>query len=389
MRTIRFLVRKEFLQIVRDRGTMAQLLFIPFVQLLVLSNAATFAIRDTRVAIVDQDRTPASAALRARLGGGRQFMVERVTSSAASAERDLIQRRASMIVHIPPRFEEDLARGSAAPVQVSVNAEEGAVAGLIAGYAQQIIADFASDRAAAFPLAVRMVGDDDAPVLIKATPNPARPGPLGVRFRTWFNATRNYKHYMVPAILVSLVTIIGTLVTAQNIARERELGTLEQLNVTPLRSIDFIAGKLIPAWITAMALFVIGLVAGWLLFGVPMRGPLWVVVLGAGVYLTVALGIGLFVSAITHTQQQTMFVSFFLLMVYLLMSGMYTPIESMPSWAQWVSAGTPVRHFVTVMRTVLVRGGGIEATWREIAGLAIAGVAVLAISAGAYRKTTA
>ncbi|MEA3244911.1 MAG: ABC transporter permease [Gemmatimonadota bacterium] len=389
MRAIRFLVRKEFLQIVRDKATMAQLLFIPFVQLLVLSNAATFAIKDTHVVIVDQDRTTTSRALAARLEGGRQFQVERVTSSAADAERDLIERRASMIVHIPPRFEERLVRDRAAPVQLSVNAEEGAVAGLITGYAQQILGDFARDRATVLPVTVRGVGADGLADAATVTVGMARPGALDVRPRLWFNVTRNYQHYMVPAILVSLVTIIGTLVTAQNIARERELGTLEQINVTPLRRIDFIAGKLIPSWITGMALFIVGLVAGRLLFGIPLRGPVWVVILGAGVYLTVALGIGLFVSTITRTQQQTMFVSFFLLMVYLLMSGMFTPLESMPAWAQWVGSATPVRHLVWVMRAVLVRGGGIETAWREIAGLAVAGAAVLMLSARMYHKTTA
>jgi ABC-2 type transport system permease protein len=388
MRAIRFLVRKEFLQIVRDRATMAQLLFIPFIQLLVLANAATFAIRDTRVVIVDQDGTTTSRALAARLEGGRQFHVERVTASALDAERDLVGRRASMIVHIPPRFEQRLVRDRAAPIQLSVNAEEGAVAGLITGYAQRILADFARDRAATFPVALREIGDGAATDVATMTVGVARPGSLDVQPRLWFNVTRNYKHYMVPAILVSLVTIIGTLVTAQNIARERELGTLEQINVTPLRRIDFIAAKLIPPWITAMVLFVAGLGAGRLLFGIPLRGPVWVVILGAGVYLTVALGIGLFVSTITRTQQQTMFVSFFVLMVYLLMSGMFTPLESMPRWAQWVGSATPVRHLVWVMRAVLVRGGGIETAWREIAGLAVAGAAMLVLSARLYQKTS-
>ncbi len=389
MRAIRFLVRKEFLQIVRDRATLAQLLFIPFVQLLVLANAATFAIRDTQVVIVDQDRTTTSRALAARLEGGRQFQVHRITASIADAERDLVARRASMIVHIPPRFEQRLVRDRAAPVQLSVNAEEGAVAGLIAGYAQQILGDFARDRATRFPVALRELQDGGASDVATMTVGAARPGALDIRTRLWFNPTRNYKHYMVPAILVSLVTIIGTLVTAQNIARERELGTLEQINVTPLRRMDFIAGKLIPPWITAMLLFVVGLGAGRLLFGIPLRGPVWVVILGAGVYLTVALGIGLFVSTITRTQQQTMFVSFFLLMVYLLMSGMFTPLESMPRWAQWVGSATPVRHLVWVMRAVLVRGGGIETVWRELVGLGAAGAAILALAARMYNKATA
>jgi ABC-2 type transport system permease protein len=382
LRATRFLVKKEFLQIVRDRATLAQLLLIPFVQLIVLANAATFTIRDTHVVVVDQDRSTTSAALAARLEGGGQFQVERVTASAADAERDLIERRASMIVSIPARFEERLVREHAAPLQLSVNAEEGAVAGLTIGYAQQIVADFARDQAVQLRVSTR--GGDDPPAV--ATIGPA--GVLDVRTQLWFNVTKNYKHYMVPAILVSLVTIIGTLVTAQNVAREREMGTLEQLNVTPLSRTAFFAGKMIPAWLTAMLLFCVGLAAGKLLFGIPLRGPVWVVILGAGVYLTVALGIGLFVSTITRTQQQTMFVAFFILMVYLLMSGMFTPLESMPQWAQWIGSATPVRHLVWVMRAVLVRGGDITTVWREIVGLGLAGAGVMALAVRMYHKTS-
>lgn len=387
MRAIRFLVKKEFLQIRRDRAMLAQLLVIPFVQLIVLANAATFTIRDSHVVIVDQDGTTTSRALAARLEGGRQFRIERVTQSVREAERDLIERRASLIVHIPPRFEQRLVRERSAPLQLSVNAEEGAVAGLTVGYAQQILADFARDQSSSLALTARSPGDP-AGEAAALTIRPAARGALDIRTQAWFNATKNYKHYMVPAILVSLVTIIGTLVTAQNVAREREVGTLEQLNVTPLTRTEFFAGKLLPAWITAMLLFVVGLIAGRLLFGIPLRGPVWIVLVGAGVYLTVALGIGLFISTITRTQQQTVFVAFFVLMVYLLMSGMFTPLESMPRWAQWVGSATPVRHLVWVMRAVLVRGGGIETVWREIVGLGVAGVAVLALSVRMYHKTS-
>ena len=387
MRAIRFLVKKEFLQIRRDRAMLAQLLVIPFLQLIVLSNAATFAIRDSHAVIVDQDGTTTSRALAARLEGGRQFKIERVTQSVQEAERDLIERRASLIVHIPPQFEQRLVRDRSAPLQLSVNAEEGAVAGLIVGYAQQILADFARDQSSSLALTTSAPGDP-AGEAATVTIGPAGRGALDVRTQSWFNVTKNYKHYMVPAILVSLVTIIGTLVTAQNVAREREIGTLEQLNVTPLTRTEFFAGKLLPAWITAMVLFVTGLIAGRLIFDIPLRGPVWIVLVGAGVYLTVALGIGLFISTITRTQQQTMFVAFFVLMVYLLMSGMFTPLESMPRWAQWVGSATPVRHLVWVMRAVLVRGGGIETVWREIVGLGVAGVAVLALSVRMYHKTS-
>ncbi len=367
LRVVRLLVQKEFLQIVRDRATLAQLLLIPFMQLLVLGNAATFTITRTRVVVVDHDRSAVSRALVDRLGAGGQFAVVAVTSSPAVAEQALRTRRAAMVVEVPPRLEARLRREGAAPVLLAVNAEEGAVAGLVSGYAQRIVADLARELAA------------------DAGGRPAR-GTLAVSARRWYNPTRDYHHYMVPGIIVSLITIIATLVTAQNVAREREMGTLEQLHVTPLTRAQFMAGKLLPGWLLGMALFVGAMALGRAVFGIPVRGNPLIVVAGAAVYLVVALGIGLLVSTVTRTQQQTMFVSFFILTLYLLMSGLFTPLESMPGWAQGVAAATPVRHFVWVMRAVLVRGAGVAEVWGTIAGLGVAGAAVLSLAVWRHHK---
>lgn len=367
LRVVRLLVQKEFLQIVRDRATLAQLLLIPFMQLLVLGNAATFTITRTRVVVVDHDRSAVSRALVDRLGAGGQFAVVAVTSSPAVAEQALRTRHAAMVVEVPPRLEARLRREGAAPVLLAVNAEEGAVAGLVSGYAQRIVADLARELAA------------------DAGARPAR-GTLAVSARRWYNPTRDYHHYMVPGIIVSLITIIATLVTAQNVARERELGTLEQLHVTPLTRAQFMAGKLLPGWLLGMALFVGAMALGRAVFGIPVRGNPLIVVAGAAVYLVVALGIGLLVSTVTRTQQQTMFVSFFILTLYLLMSGLFTPLESMPGWAQGVAAATPVRHFVWVMRAVLVRGAGVAEVWGTIAGLGVAGAAVLSLAVWRHHK---
>jgi len=372
LRVVRLLVQKEFLQIVRDRATLAQLLLIPFMQLLVLGNAATFTITRTRVVVVDHDRSAVSRALVDRLGAGGQFAVVAVTSSPAVAEQALRARRAAMVVEVPPRLEARLRREGAAPVLLAVNAEEGAVAGLVSGYAQRIVADLAREVAADAGMGARAAG-----------------GTLAVRARRWYNPTRDYHHYMVPGIIVSLITIIATLVTAQNVARERELGTLEQLHVTPLTRAQFMAGKLLPGWLLGMALFVGAMALGRAVFGIPVRGNPLIVVAGAAVYLVVALGIGLLVSTVTRTQQQTMFVSFFILTLYLLMSGLFTPLESMPGWAQGVAAATPVRHFVWVMRAVLVRGAGLAEVWTTIAGLGVAGASVLALAVWRHHKGAA
>jgi ABC-2 type transport system permease protein len=377
VRTIFFLVRKEFLQIFRDRTTVFQIFMIPVVQLLVLANAATFDVKQVAMLVVDQDRSTVSTGLVQRLEAGRQFKVVRYEGSDAAVDHALLDREVTAVLHIPRRFEEDLVRRRRAPVQLVLNAEEGATAGIVQSYANAILTSYAAELDRTLPAA--RSGSS-------ATP---RVSSLDLRTQRWFNPTRNYKHWMVPALMVSLTTIIGLLLTAQNITRENELGTLEQLNVTPMTKVQFIAAKLIPFWLLSLLIFSIGLAIGKLVFGIPMRGNLLLVYLAAAVYLIVVLGLGLGISTITRTQQQAMFVAFFVILIFLLMSGLFTPVDSMPEWAQRVAEVNPVKHFVAIMRAVLMRGAGLETVGRPILGLAVAGVAVLALAVVRYRKSVA
>ncbi len=377
MRTVFFLVRKEFLQIFRDRTTVFQIFMIPVVQLLVLANAATFDVKQVAMLVVDEDRTTVSAGLVQRLEAGRQFDVVRYEGNDAGVDHALLDREVTAVLHIPRRFEEDLVRRGRAPVQLVLNAEEGATAGIVQSYANAILASYASELDRTLPAARR--GSSPA----------TRVAALDLRTQRWFNPTRNYRHWMVPALMVSLTTIIGLLLTAQNITRENELGTLEQLNVTPMTKVQFIAAKLIPFWLLSLLIFSIGLAIGKLVFGIPMRGNLLLVYLAAAVYLIAVLGLGLWISTITRTQQQAMFVAFFVILIFLLMSGLFTPVDSMPEWAQRVAEANPVKHFVAVMRAVLVRGAGLETVGRPILGLAAAGAAVLALAVMRYRKSVA
>jgi ABC-2 type transport system permease protein len=194
---------------------------------------------------------------------------------------------------------------------------------------------------------------------------------------------------MVPGILVALVTMIGTLLTAQNIAREKEIGTLEQLNVTPITKAEFITAKLLPFWVLGLLDLALGLIVARTVFGVPMRGSLPLLFAAAGVYLVVALAIGLWVSTVVETQQQAMFVTFFILMIYLLMSGLLTPIDSMPHWVQLLSELNPVRHFVTISRAVLMKGAGLSEILRPFGILVVYSVVVLTLSIRQYTKRTA
>ena len=374
MRTIFFLVRKEFLQIFRDRTTVFQIFMIPVVQLLVLANAATFDVKQVSMLVVDEDHSTVSSGLVQRLEAGRQFRVVRYTSTDAGVDHALLDREVTAVLHVPRRFEEDLVRNGRASVQLVLNAEEGATTGLVQSYAGSILSSYARELDRTLPSARH-------PAL--------RVAPLDLRTQRWYNPTRNYKYWMVPALMVSLTTIIGLLLTAQNITRENELGTLEQLNVTPMTKIQFIAAKLIPFWILSMLIFTIGLVIGKLVFGIPMRGNLLIVYLAAAVYLIVVLGMGLGISTITRTQQQSMFVAFFFTLIFLLMSGLFTPVDSMPDWAQQVAEANPVKHFVSIMRAVLMRGAGLETVGRPIIGLGVAGVVVLGLAVLRYRKSVA
>jgi ABC-2 type transport system permease protein len=375
MRTVFFLVRKEFLQIFRDRTTVFQIFMIPVVQLLVLANAATFDVKRVAMLIVDEDRTTVSTGLVQRMEAGRQFTVVRAVSTDAGVDHALLDREVTAVLHIPRYFEEDLVRRGRAPVQLVLNAEEGATAGIVQSYANAILASYARELDRTLPAVRRNSG--------------ARVAPLDLRTQRWYNPTRNYKYWMVPALMVSLTTIIGLLLTAQNITRENELGTLEQLNVTPMTKIQFIAAKLIPFWMLSMLIFTIGLIIAKAVFDIPMRGNLLIVYLAAAVYLIVVLGMGLGISTITRTQQQSMFVAFFFTLIFLLMSGLFTPVDSMPDWAQQVAEANPVKHFVSIMRAVLMRGAGLDTVGRPIIGLGVAGVVVLALAVLRYRKSVA
>ncbi|MDB4948568.1 MAG: transporter permease [Gemmatimonadetes bacterium] len=384
MRTVLFLIRKELLQIFRDRAMVLQMLLMPAIQLLVLSQAATFEVRDTRVSVVDESRTSTSRGLVAHMRASGRFNVVRTSVSMALADEDVLDRRAGMIVRFPRAFEKELVRTGAAPVQVVLNAEDGAAAGVAQAYFARVLSAYQAELGVRLRPSVRSVGaSPDQPV-------PARGGGrIEVRTRGWFNPDLSYPFYMVPGLLVVLVTMLGTLLTAMNITREKELGTLEQLNVTPITRGQFIAGKLVPFWLLGLLELGIGLTIGRLFFGLPMRGSLLLVFAVAAVYLVAALSIGLFISTLVETQQQAVFISFFVLMIYLFMSGLFTSVASMPVWAQWLAAFNPVKHFILIMRAVLLKGAGfMEIRTPFLVLVAYAG-AVFLLAVRQYRKTTA
>jgi ABC-2 type transport system permease protein len=380
MRRILFLARAEVLHVVRDRATLAQVLVMPILQLLILSNAATFQVSDTPTYVVDFDRSSLSRGLITRFRASGQFRVEEQSESPELANEALLRGDVTMVLTIPHDFEASIVRARAAPIQLTVNAEKGSAAGIVQAYASSIAAAYASELEAS--------ARGTSPSGPELPPRRGAPR-IEVGLRSWYNPALNYRFYMVPGILVALVTLIGTLLSAQNIAREKELGTLEQLNVTPMTRGQFIAAKLLPFWALGMINLAIGLLAAALVFGVPMRGSLLLLFGSAAVYLVAALAIGLWISSVVETQQQAMFVTFFVMNVYLLMSGLFTPIDSMAPWVRVVSELNPVRHFVTISRAILMKGAGPADIARPLLTLTAFGAVTLALAIRQYSKRVA
>lgn len=381
MQSLRYLIRKEFLQIFRDRFMVAQLLLMPIIQLLLLGNAATFEVKTARMYVVDRDHSETSRGLVDRLQASRRFVVVGASPSVDVGDQWMLERKTEMILSIPRDFERDIVKTRSGEVQVILNAEDGATAGVTQSYAAQIIAAYANE-----------LGTELIPIVRPA----ARPltaysssvgvQPIEVRARGWYNPDLNYRDYMVPGILVQLVTVVGTLMTAMNIVREKEMGTLDQLSVTPLSQGVFMAAKLIPFWIIALLELMLGLIVARFAFHIPMVGSLALVFVAAGIYLIAALGIGLFISTLVETQQQAMFVTFFIIMVYLLMSGLFTPVRSMPVWAQWLAQLNPVKHFIEIMRGVLLKGATPVDIARPLGILALFGTTVLTLAVRQYGR---
>lgn len=362
LRALRFLLVKEFLQIRRDPVILRLLFVMPLLQLIVLANAATFEVKRARIHVVDHDRSPASREVVQRLTASGRFIPVEVSASMAAADDALLGRSTDAILAIPSGFDRDLTRDRRATLQLVLNAEDGSAAGVTQAYAGEILARYARERSGG-----------GTPV-------------IEISRRGWYNPALDYRDYMVPGILVQLVTIVGTLMTALNIVREKEAGTLDQLNVTPVPRTAFIASKLIPLWCIGMVELVAGLLVARLLFGVPMLGNPAIILLGGGIYLIAALGIGLWVSTVAETQQQAVFITFAILLVYLLMSGLFTPVRGMPPWVQWVAQANPMLHFMHVVRSVMLKGAGFAEVARQLVVLSVAGAVVLAASVRLHHK---
>lgn len=375
MRTILFLLQKEFLQVFRNRAMLPILFVMPVVQLLVLSFAATYELKEVHYALVDFDQSALSRELTAKFQATGYFVLEVETFSKTQAIEELDKGNVKMMMHIPEGFQENLMTGHPADLQLSIDAVDGSTAGLIQSYGISIIHDFNREINTDLQLGSTRQTTNQATVINLIPLN-------------WYNPNLDYITYMVPGILVVLVSMIGLFLSGMNIVREQEIGTIEQLNVTPIKKYQFMAGKLIPFWIIGMVDLLIGLALARYGFGIPFLGSLLTILVVSGIYLIVVQSIGLFISTVTNTQQQAMFIAWFIMVIFILMGGLFTPIESMPGWAQQLTLANPVAYLIEIMRMVLLKGAGWEEIYLMVGVLTAMGVLFLAISINRYRKTS-
>lgn len=344
MRSLRILLEKEFRQIFRNPAILRLMFMMPTVQLLFLPMAADYEVKHVNVCVVDYDHSSYSQRLVGKVKSTDYFQLVDYTDSYDKALRYLAKDQADVVLQIPDGFEREVVRNNGTTVFMAVNAVNGVKANLGGAYLRAVISDFNGE------VRVEWI-----------QPQAVNPQPvIGVEAINWYNPLMNYKIFMVPGIVVILVTMVGGFLSALNIVKEKEVGTIEQINVTPIKKYQFILGKLIPFWILGLVILTIGLFISWLAYGIVPVGSLFTIYIFAAVYLLAVLGMGLGVSTLANTQQQAMLLSFFIMMIFILLGGLYTSIDSMPEWAQVFTWFNPVTYFIEVMRMVVLKGSTLH-----------------------------
>lgn len=370
MRTILYLIRKEFLQIFRNRFISRAIFAMPLIQLIILVPAVTFEMKNIKIAVNDNDLSLHSREIISALQGSPFFLITHLPADTREAESLLHAGKSDMALIIPAGFGNRTESGDSPELMVLVNAINASSAQLSWAYMQGILSDYNLSLA-------KRNQPSEYQVASIITPQ--------VRF--WYNPSLNYKFYMLPGVLVILVTAIGLLLAGLNVVKEKESGTIEQINVTPIRKYQFITAKLVPFLIIGLADLAFGLILGRILFSIPFEGTVPLLFLFATIYLIAVLGIALFFSTISATQQQFLFVVFFILLIFVLMSGIFTPAESMPLWAQKFNTINPAAYFMRVIRMIMLKGSEFGDILPEIRALIMIAITTISLSIWRYRKT--
>jgi ABC-2 type transport system permease protein len=372
MRTLRFLLQKEFLQIFRDPAILRIIFIMPIIQLIILPFAADYEVKNINLGVVDNDHSTLSRRLIDKMTASGYFKLSDFSPSFKTAMPSIEQDVSDIMLMIPQHFERDLIKENKSMLQLNVNAVNGVKGGLAGAYASNIIRDFNAEMRLDW-----MTPDLNTPSVTSIETVPA----------FWYNPHMSYKIFMVPGILVILVTMVGAFLSALNIVREKEIGTIEQLNVSPIQKWQFLLGKLIPFWLIGLFVLLLGLVVARLVFGIIPVGSLGLIFGYAAVYLLAFLGFGLLLSTTVDTQQQAMFLAFFFMMIFILLGGLYTNIDSMPDWAKVATKFNPATYFIEVIRMIVLKGSTFSDIKDQFWAMCGFAVAFNALAIWNYRKT--
>ncbi len=364
---------KEFIQVLRDPRMRITIFVTPVIQVLVFGYAANTDVRHVPTAVYDLDNTRESRDLVRDFTSSNYFSALHRIFSDREQDALIDRGRASAVLRFDRGFGRDLRGGRGAQFQLVLDASDSNTAGIILSYANQIVARY-NERELAAAVAASPAG---------AVPYPS----VEMRDRSWFNTNLDSRDYYIPGVICLMITVMTLILTSMAIVREKEIGTMEQLIVSPLRPIELILGKLVPFAVIALVEVLLITVVGTWWFSVPMRGSVTLLLLCTLIYLLTILGVGLFISTLSSTQQEAMMSTFLFFFPANLLSGFMYPIANMPAAIRWLTYLNPLRYYLVILRGIFLKGIGIRILWPQMAALLVYGLAVIVLASLRFRKT--
>jgi ABC-2 type transport system permease protein len=374
MRPIFVLIRKEFQQILRDRPMMGSILIMPLIQLFILSYAVTTDVKHVKLAVLDDDRSRLSRQMTSALQNSGFFDLMERPPSRSGVESAIHFGRADLAVIFPVHFSRDVELGRSPSLQIIVDGQNSNTSSIGLGYASRILQNISQDLVIE---KVTAAGQTHRLHRVQASP------------RILYNPNLESVYYMIPGIITIMLTVSTMLLSAMGLVREKEIGTFEQLIVTPIRPAQLLIGKLVPFALLAFMQLFLSLAIAILWFGLPFEGNPLLILLAAFLFMLATLGMGLFVSTITATQQQALFIAWFFMIFGLIMSGFFAPIDNMASWAQTITLFNPLRYLIAILRAVLLKGSGMQHLAQDFLALAALGIGILSLTVVRFRSRIA
>jgi len=368
MKKIRYLIKKEFLQLFRDKKLLPPIFLAPILQLILLGYAVTFDVKNISLSVYDMDNSYSSRELISKFTSSGYFVLKSKMDNYNGLEQNIQKNEVSMGLVIPLNFEKNIKTGKTAPVQLIVDGSDANSSTIGLSYAKVVVINFAQ----------RLLKEREIPIKVSK---------INTEFRSWYNQELKSKYFMIPGVLALLLMLVTMMLTSMIIVKEKEIGTMEQLIVTPIRPTQLIAGKLIPFIIIGFIDINLVLFISYFWFGIPIKGSIILLYFLSGTFILTTLGLGLFISTISKTQQQAMMTTtFFFMLPFIYLSGFIFPIENMPKILQYVSNMIPLTYFLRIIRGIFLKGNGFDLLWDEFVILLSFGIGIFGLSALRFRK---